>query len=227
MCTVSWVAQPDGYELFSNRDEKRTRKPALPPAVRLQEGVRFAAPEDGDWGGTWIGVNEYGVTLCLLNGAAARQARMSRGWLVRSLIAAPSVNHVLDRALAARLEPYAPFTLVAIEPGRVASLLEWDGVRPVVIEPAEAFLPLTSSSFDPDGVRLRRREQFPGAASLAAFHTSHGPRPDAYSVCMHRPDAETVSLSRIRVNHGCAEFLYQPGAPCAGLEPVAVRLPLA
>src|SRR5215470_2366098 len=67
MCTVSWIAEENGYQLFSNRDERHTRKPALPPAVREQRGIRFVTPIDGDHGGSWIGVNQFGLSLCLLN----------------------------------------------------------------------------------------------------------------------------------------------------------------
>jgi hypothetical protein len=66
MCTVSWVHQKDGYQLLSNRDEKHTRKPALAPSLRQQRQVRFLAPIDGDQGGSWIGVNQFGLSLCLL-----------------------------------------------------------------------------------------------------------------------------------------------------------------
>ncbi len=55
MCTVSWTRQDGGYRLFCNRDEKHTRRIALPPAVRERRGVRFIAPlarrlrRDMDW----------------------------------------------------------------------------------------------------------------------------------------------------------------------------------
>ena len=68
MCTVSWVHQPGGYHLLSNRDEKRTRGTASAPALVERGGVRFIAPIDADFGGTWIAANEFGISLCLLNG---------------------------------------------------------------------------------------------------------------------------------------------------------------
>ena len=68
VCTLSWFDAPDGYHLFFNRDERRTRRAEIPPAVRCRGSVRFIAPLDGDFGGTWIAANESGLTLCLLNG---------------------------------------------------------------------------------------------------------------------------------------------------------------
>ena len=67
MCTATWIAEEDGYELFFNRDELLTRGRERPPKNRVSGGVRYVAPSDSDSGGTWIGVNDRGVTLCILN----------------------------------------------------------------------------------------------------------------------------------------------------------------
>ena len=37
------------------------------PRIGDVRGVSFVAPIDGDHGGSWIGVNQFGLTLCLLN----------------------------------------------------------------------------------------------------------------------------------------------------------------
>lgn len=67
MCTVSWLHKAKGYVLLCNRDERHTRKPALGPRISERNGISFIAPVDGDHGGSWIGVNQFGLTLCLLN----------------------------------------------------------------------------------------------------------------------------------------------------------------
>ena len=78
-------------------------------------------------------------------------------------------------------------------------------------------MPLVSSSFDPEGVRRRRREEFArrldaagrlDASVLFAFHSSRGRKSDAYSTWMRRSDARTVSFSWIRVSRATVEFLY-------------------
>src|SRR5713226_3305855 len=120
MCTVTWIHDEEGYQLFFSRDEKGTRKQATSPRFAAQDGIRFLAPVDGDFGGTWIGVNEFGVSTCLLNGAnltgpgAAIQTNdelpraahvhpplqavfpKSRGFLLVDLITAPSVTAVCE-----------------------------------------------------------------------------------------------------------------------------------
>ena len=67
MCTASWLTRPGGYELFFNRDERRSRARGLPPRESALRGVRYLAPIDLACGGSWIASNELGVTLCLLN----------------------------------------------------------------------------------------------------------------------------------------------------------------
>lgn len=222
MCTVSWVHQTDGYHLLCNRDEKRTRGRALPPRIMKREGVHYIAPLDTDAGGTWLAVNERGVSFCLLNGGLGGSGR-SRGLIIPELAAATSVYECALRVKQLDLVPHAPFSLVMLEPARSAFLAQWDG-RELVLDPAgDAHMPMTSSSYDPDGVRKARLHDFArcvgsspalDASLLYWFHASHGPAPDAYSTCMHREDAETVSFSWVTVTYNEIRFLYLPGAPC-------------
>jgi hypothetical protein len=120
------------------------------------------------------------------------------------------------------LSPYAPFVLLILEPDRPAIQAEWDRER-LIVDPAAAQMPLTSSSFDSRGVRHFRLDEFARRAGTAArvdstllyqFHSSHGASPDAYSPCMHREDAETVSFSWVVVTREEVRFLYSPSAPC-------------
>lgn len=210
MCTVTWVHEGDGYQLLSNRDERRSRAAALGPRVREQDGVRFVAPVDGEFGGTWIGANELGVSLCLLNGAGGCGVR-SRGLLVADLLSAPSLTETAERFRRLDLSLYAPFTLLVLAPGR-DTVFEWSGR---VRNERRAEPPLASSSLDPAGVRARRRAEFrEHAGPLEAFHASHASGPSAYSPCMHRADAETVSFTRVSVTRSQIELFYTPAAPC-------------
>lgn len=220
MCTVSWIHSPDGYQLLCNRDEKRTRKPALPPAVRAADGVKYIAPSDGDFGGTWIVTNQFGISLCLLNGYSTEPlpAPKSRGLLLLELSNAERLGDLEKRLRTLSLAWYAAFTMVALEPRRPAMIFEWNGKHRSFIDEGDSVMPLVSSSYDPAGVRERRIRQLQRVAlsvdTLYFFHESHGVRPDAYSPCMHREDAETVSFSWICVDESKVDFFYTPGAPC-------------
>jgi hypothetical protein len=120
------------------------------------------------------------------------------------------------------LTQYAAFSLALLEPGLPGMVARWNG-RTLTIVPGDAQVPLTSSSYDPAGVRRARVDEFArrlagapkiDAALLYWFHASHGASPDAYSPCMHREDAETVSFSWITVTRDTVRFLYSPAAPC-------------
>lgn len=233
MCTVSWLHRDDGYHLLSNRDEKRTRSLALPPTVHAQGGLRIVAPTDRDFGGTWIGVNERGVSVCIVNGPPTprdHQVSLSRGLIVQGLLDSASIDEVLERLTSAELGDVAPFQIVAIQPETPALVFNWDGSTRTADVNADTLMPLISSSFDPEGVEVERRECFQGGGiadvhALERIHASHGVQPDAYSVCMHRPDAHTVSFSRVSVTPTAVQFAYTPTAPCKSVPPIILSIP--
>ncbi|MDX2154199.1 MAG: NRDE family protein [Bryobacteraceae bacterium] len=212
MCTVSWLAGGDGYTLRCNRDEKRRRAPASSPRMQRTGGLRVIAPKDPEGGGTWISVNECGLSLCLLNGAPGGEGSVSRGLLVSGLAALPDGEAVAEAMAARDLQGRAAFTLLVLEPGSDGLAFEWDGQ---LLRRRQAVCsPLISSSFDPDGVRESRLRAFKREPDLERFHASHGERASAYSPCMHREDAETVSFSRIEVTKERVRFSYRGSAPC-------------
>lgn len=237
MCTVSWLRDRSGYQLFCNRDEKLTRAQGLPPSVYARDGVRYVAPMDADRGGTWVAANELGVTLCLLNGRGTPHTvapLVSRGRLIPKLIAASSALGAVRQAAAIRLEHYAPFVLVAVEQQFPACLLLWDGRYKVTITNGDAFMPLASSSFDPVGASEHRRRLFRAlqrgrgsvdAALLRAFHASHGSGASAFSPCMHRADAQTVSFTHVNVSGASVQLFYTPSAPCLQATGLTLSLP--
>jgi hypothetical protein len=190
--------------------------------------VRFIAPIDGDHGGSWIGVNQFGLSLCLLNRyqdgeQSATGSKKSRGLLLAELMDSPSRAEVLDSVLAKDLLRFKPFTLVALEPQKKALLVHWTGRECVSDLDGEGAMPLTSSSYDPVGAGESRQHCFerlvssPGktAEHLFRFHASHEPGRGPYSPCMHRDDARTVSFSWITVAAEKIELCYHPESPCS------------
>ncbi|MHC4429589.1 MAG: NRDE family protein [Planctomycetota bacterium] len=230
MCTLTWHDASDGYQIFFNRDERRERKPEMPPAIRRCGDTRFVAPLDGDHHGTWIAVNEYGLSVCLLNGFPAAGARdreeyTSRGRLPMTAIGQRSTAGVATWLRTVDLARYRPFVLVVFEPENIGLLAQWSGVSIDVVAGRPHEQPLVSSSFYTEQVRRSRTAVFrdlmrPGSALSAThleFHRSHRPSAGPHSPCMHRDEAATVSFSRIDV---CLErvcFHYAPNSPCRGL----------
>jgi hypothetical protein len=233
MCTVSWLHTADGYQLLSNRDEKHTRAVAAPPSVHLKAGVRFLAPADGSHGGAWIAANEYGLSLCLLNSPPNSPTSgefLSRGFIIPSLIASTSIPECQRQLDELHLDSFLPFILLMLHLDNTQKIAVWDGVRLRHVNSNRPIL--ASSSFDFDGVGQARRNQFDQAASsepltesmLMRFHASHADGPSAYSPCMHRSDASTVSLTSIRVTPASVECLYYPDAPCCRPQPRAAAI---
>lgn len=226
MCTVSWLLRPDGYELFCNRDELRRRARALGPRLHVRAGVRYLAPVDGEAGGTWLAVNELGLSLCLLNRyhhrTAPRPPRYtSRGALVTGLADSAGVADALTRLADRDLAAYRPFTLLVLGPEGLARVAVWDGGH--LAAPRDAAPPLASSGHDPEGIGTIRRRLWdaevgvwgaPTTARLLAFHRSHQPSRSALSPCMHRDDARTVSFSHVRVDSAEVSIAYADGPPC-------------
>lgn len=233
MCSVTWLRRSGGFELFMNRDELRAREPERSPRVHLIRGVRVAAPEDGRAGGSWIAVNEHGLALALLNanGAPAGGAPYaSRGGIVLDLAAEVDSAAAVLRLEERELGRYRDFTLLLVDPERAvvararSGLLELDRA-------GDAACPLLSSAFDADAVCAARFEEYrtrvgggATAAALRAFHASHERGPSAFSVCMHRPDAETRSFVHVAVDAAAVALCHQAGAPCAAAPPVRVEL---
>jgi hypothetical protein len=236
MCTVSWIHQDGGYTLLCNRDEKRTRGIATSPQLHERGGVKYLAPVDAESGGTWIAVNEFGMSVCLLNGDQSRPALRSRGLLPGELIWQASVPDCVMTLHQMDLSIFAPFTVLILKPGSDATVALWDGANLAVDRNADARMPLVSSSFDTARVRRHREDSLAQLAILAGrldpmalrdFHSSHGTGPDAYSPCMHRPDAHTVSFSCVTVTPEDIHFVYKPAAPCRQLPVKRVGLPRA
>jgi hypothetical protein len=226
MCTVSWIRRDEGYQLFSNRDEQRTRRRAAGPQTLLLGGVRALAPLDGEFGGTWIAANEFGLSLCLLNGSGGSPLKLSRGLVIMRLIQAKCLAEAGERIAGMDLSEFAPFSLLGLGPGSPAVLFRWDGSRLAAIPDADRQMPLVSSSFDGAGAEVERRgtlERLQAESgglrtgSLLAFHRSHEPAQGAYSPCMHREDAETVSFTWVTVSAAEVRLYYAPGAPCSSL----------
>ena len=227
MCTVSWLHESDGgYKLFCNRDEKRTRKAAVAPLLQTAGGTRFISPLDGGFGGTWIGVNEHGLSVCLLNRYdRAPRGRVSRGLLVLDLLGSRSAAEAVQSAAERDLGEFSPFTLAVLEPAFPAALCVWDGTVPQIFLHADALMPLVSSSRDQQGVEQARKRAFQQAESHDHFHRAHLDGPSAYSPCMHREDAETVSFSRVNVSASEISLSYSPAPPCRRVRPLVQTIP--
>jgi len=227
MCTVSFIARQQGYLLGMNRDEQLTRPAALPPRPQRSNGVTVVHPAEGS-GGTWISLNETGVTLALINWysvpARVPHDPISRGEVVRRTSAASTpraVDAELKHLWLARINP---FRLIGIFPA-TREVIEWRWNRQRLERRRHGWKvrQWISSGYDERGAqRIRSRTfrqesaqtDFGRRSWLRRLHTSHAPECGPFSTCMHRADAATVSYSEIEVSASRAALRYCAGPPC-------------
>lgn len=225
MCTMTWFTNDGGYELFFNRDERLSRRQAQPPTYKSADDVRYLSPTDTDAGGSWIAVNEYGVTVCLLNHYQFEQIAtykhwISRGEVVRHFAGTVALSDVEERFNALDLNEFRAFRMFIIDRRGNNYLCVWDGHAPKIERNVKT--PKSSSSVDAQHVKRLRKDLFASlnlvdskvSADYVRYHASHLPSRSKESVCMHRDDAKTVSLSHVRVSDSGIEFCYADGSPC-------------
>ena len=225
MCTMTWFTKENGYELFFNRDERLSRRRAQLPTVQSDSGVDYISPTDSDAGGTWIAVNHYGVTVCLLNHYQFEQIETykqwtSRGEMVRSFSGTTDMREAERCFNALDLNDYRAFRMFIIDHKGNNRLFVWDG-HSARIE-CNVSTPKSSSSVDSKNVKRKRKQLFADMNLVESkeiqnylnYHSSHSPSRSKDSVCMHRDDAKTVSLSHLSVSTDGISFAYADGSPC-------------
>jgi hypothetical protein len=226
MCSVSFVPRADGFVLAMNRDELISRGPALPPEVHSRGGRAVLYPREPG-GGTWIGINSAGMAFSLINWHSQPDrpsgGTISRGEVVRALLSARSSRSAASILRKLPVERMNPFRLMTVSLGE-RSLAEWrsgsDGLEFISVPWARQHW--FSSGFDEAKANQVRRQvclQIPDGSldvtALRKLHRSHVPEAGAFSLCMHREDAATVSYTEIRVRRDTASMYYIAGSPCS------------
>lgn len=222
MCTLSWIINDSGYEVFFNRDEQRSRQVAIAPSL-INNAIM---PIDPQSQGTWIASSIQGITLCLLNNYQMQDrmdqdsSYISRGKLIPEIIQSSKEPGIKIETL--NLENFMPFFLCIfpkdLKSGlNSVSIYQWDGTR---LSREQTKQPFISSGVSISEVKTSRTETFSKIIvkngtpqEHLAYHASHIPEKNYLSVCMHREDARTQSLCHITVNNEIT-FRYHDGPPC-------------
>jgi hypothetical protein len=231
MCTVTFIAQRSGYYLGMNRDEKLTRVDGLPPTRRKLAGRGVLCPTEPS-GGTWISLNDLGVSVALINWYSVRKHvernAVSRGEVVKAVGIAESAKAAHARLKELPLRRINPFRLIGIFPAS-DEIVEWRwNLKRLVRKRARwRTQQWISSGFDEPAAQRHRGGSFrealpprsmPGLNWLRRLHRSHAPHAGPFSTCMHRSDAATVSYTEIAVARRTATMRYYAGSPCTCLK---------
>jgi uncharacterized protein with NRDE domain len=237
MCTIHLI-----YKVFedapvlimANRDELIDR--AWTPPALLSETPKILGPRDMVAGGTWMGVNEAGVTVGLTNhfGTLATGASLcSRGYVVME-----TLRHTT--ALEARrfAEIMAPvcksYTLMIADPDHAFVVQNIEGdLRTYELMPGPHVLTNRPfrTPYDPKAQLAHRRMaqlidgsegELPTPVDMRHFLADHEPTETEgfpFPLCVHPPEGErfaTTSASAITVNRRrkVTNYLFAPGQPC-------------
>lgn len=221
MCTLSWWLNGVERGVLFNRDEKRARAYGRPPE-RVEFNSESAAlmPYDPDAGGTWIGVNDRGLIVAILNNYPYFQSvddgKRSRGLLVTDLLRDASDVETVERLVrTTELWRYRGFVLFAYGLKDDPIALRWDGegLESLVLSGKDALPVLTTSSVRRDDCESFRGSRFANCPrepeALRQQHQYyHAPDP-ALGSLMSREDAGTDSITEIELFEDHAEMCYQ------------------
>lgn len=211
MCTVTLIpisAENKGFILTSNRDVAVDRE-ALFPDFYSENEIKMLYPKDKQAGGTWIGVSGQNRLICLLNGEFKPHVReisyrLSRGVVVKELLAATSIDEAVENYDFNNIEP---FTIVAVDWNSGLRFLQlvWDGkikhYKDLELKPhIWSSSPLYSSEMK----RYReiwfqdfQHKIMLQAKSLWNFHTSAGIGDPEIDVIMDRGFVKTQNITQI------------------------------
>jgi hypothetical protein len=243
MCTVT-IVPSDGAtgtpaRMACNRDEQRTRVPALAPMIRRYGDRHALLPIDPPSDGTWVAVNDAGLAFTLLNVNLPLEEqrrsvgnRLPRGGIIQRILHCGSLAEAVDQAERIAPGAFAPFRLVITDGSTVVEGRS-DGVRLTLRRQSlerPAFF--TSSGLGDHLVEGPRRFLFESFfsgdgnhfASQAEFHQHNWPDRRELSVCMSRADARTVSHTVIDLGLDAVALTYFPDAPDRPTQPVSLRL---
>lgn len=232
MCTISFVPVDQSHWILGmNRDERKNRPKAKTPALTEHEsGTQYLAPVDTEAGGTWIAINQYGLTLLLINNYQAlnpelahRSDALSRGLVIPQMMGKSSASECISVLEKIEAERYNPFTLFVFSQReqRITSYA-WNGKSTRFEDlPVEPFVKI-SSGFDPEEAYRIRSGVFREKLSedgkvtvdwMKSLLQSTHPGPGAVSIAMLQEKVMSVSAIVLKLTPQQCESHYFDGWP--------------
>ncbi len=247
MCTLALYTRVGAAVpllVAANRDEFLDRATAAPRLLSVAPWI--VAGQDLVAGGTWLGLNERGLVVGLLNrrSVAAPDATLeSRGLLCLRALQCGTVDEVADLLRTEEGSRYNPFTLLAAaRDDALVGVARGDEIEIRRLQPGLHLLTNLEVN-DPNCPRIQRSLgrfialQSPIGTGSDGFvaelrsvlsqHTAAGGTPSvAYEdgLCIHRGPYGTRSSSIIALDSsGSARYWHAEGPPCrSDYAPVAV-----
>ncbi|MGE3804217.1 MAG: NRDE family protein [Gemmataceae bacterium] len=222
MCLLALLyRQVDGAAVIAgaNREEEYAR-PGEPPSLQSSGSIRFLAGRDPRAGGTWLGVNQYGVLVGITNRVKsdppAGEPR-SRGLLVRELLAARSASAALKQgADELGSNRYAGCNLLCVDQDSAGIIHAGDWLRIRPLPPGIHVLTARDVNDESDrrvyhamGWLARRRyrtadDALASLQQLCGQSDSNDP-----PICLHGPHGGTVSSTLVALPHRLGDGAYR------------------
>ncbi len=241
MCTLAvYLRTFDDFPLIiaANRDEHYDR-PSAPPSV-LHTTPKIISGRDLRAGGTWLGCNERGLVVAILNrhsndGPSLLPSARSRGALCMDLLMHNSVTDAAAFLVEHRVR-YNPFTVLFADP-RAGYVAHNEG-KAILAQKLDTGLHVFSSAadFELHSSKARRAEllfaelkdrmpllgcDLPACIrALQAVLADHSLPSDSTNpgdaICVHRETSGTVSSSILFFSRPKSRFhsYYCEGPPC-------------
>lgn len=216
-----------------NRDEKRTRVVALPPEI-FQIGERCAIYPREPGVGTWLGLNDAGLCLALINWHRIEREPEgeleSRGRIIPQLLGAPGGRAIARELRKMTLDRLRPFRLIVIDRRhQTVTEFQWDLIVLNARQHPWRICHWFSSGYAEEKAESERekicaKSSLGSSDSLRRLHFSHFPKKGPFSICMHRPDAATVSYSEVVMTAKRGTLRYQSGPPCKSTDRITRSL---
>jgi uncharacterized protein with NRDE domain len=226
MCTIVLLRRP-GHDwpliLGANRDEMAAR-PSKAPARHWPDRPEVVAGLDVEAGGSWLGVNDAGVTAAMLNrhGTLGR----AKGFRSRGELVLEALDHG-DAVEAARalkhLEPgaYRPFNMIIADNRDAFWLRHADptGTLGLTVTPiGEGLSMLTAGELDdPEVSRIRRYRPL--------FAKAKAPDPDRNEFCPWQALLESREAGAEDGPTGAMRFVTETGFDTVSSAIVALAQP--
>ena len=224
MCTLTIYSGKKRCVVTMNRDESRTRKEAGLLYSRSSPNARLFYPVDIASGGTWFGVNNRGVILCLLNRYQSPQKSnaVSRGNIIPKALEQGGFNAVATWLERQQFSSYNPFDLF-LATRKKFRVFSWSGESCTIsaLEFDHWYLFASSGLMTEEVLAFRRNifeawseeigEKLQDADEiLRGFHLIQVEGMESHSVLMEREQSHTKSVIQADLDGKAMRVKYIP-----------------
>ncbi|MHC4427971.1 MAG: NRDE family protein [Planctomycetota bacterium] len=221
MCLLALAFQllPEAPVLLAANRDERFDRPSAPPAIQ-PGSPRVLCPIDETAGGTWLGVNEHGLTVAVTNRAKSSvpPKPRSRGLLCRDVLACRTAAEAAQLAFAELGEGrYAGANYLCADPGEALFVSGGDLHAILDLKPG-VHLVTNGDLDDPADERVQRARELLERAEidcvddfvLLAMVTCTDGR-----LVIRDADGGTVSsqILAVTADPQAARYLHAPGPP--------------